>query len=133
FPVARKVLRAPVDRAILLNETWTTHANEGSELVDLLFGAADLLREHLHKLRDSLLARHFLFLSVLPAFGIPDGCLRKVLGTPELQVDDAGADIGPADIDSENGVVTFEHPGRRKVRCADQARIVGIVTDRHQI
>ena len=46
---------------------------------------------------------------------------------------DAGADIGAADIDAENGFVRLEHPFRREMHGADQAGFVRIVADRDEV
>src|SRR5689334_18945982 len=46
-----------------------------------------------------------------------------------MQTDQAGADIGPADIDAKNGVMGLEHPARRQVSGADEAGFVRIVAD----
>ena len=51
----------------------------------------------------------------------------------ELSCDDAGADVGAADIDGENGVVASNIQARRQMRGADQAGFVGIVADRLQV
>ena len=49
-----------------------------------------------------------------------------------LSLDDAGADVGAADVDGENAVVALQHPRRHEVRGADEARLVGIILDELQ-
>ena len=51
----------------------------------------------------------------------------------DVQLDDAGADVGAADVDGEDAVVAGEDPGRRQMDRADQAGLVGMVADRPQL
>ena len=71
--------------------------------------------------------------AVPPQLELSDLRLGEVGGLLEVELDDAGADVGAADIDGEDGVVRLEDPGRREMHRADQAGLVGIVADRLEL
>ena len=64
---------------------------------------------------------------------LPHAGFRQVGGLLQIEIDHAGADIGAADIDGENGVEALEQPFGREMGGADQARLIRIVADRHQV
>ena len=50
-----------------------------------------------------------------------------------VQLDDAGADVGAADVDRQQAAEALVEPRRRQVRAADQARFIGMRADWQQI
>ena len=68
-----------------------------------------------------------------PQLGFPHARLGQVRRLLAARFDDAAADVGAADVDGENGVVTFEDPGRGEVQRADQAGVVGVMADRQHL
>ena len=74
-----------------------------------------------------------LVIGVAPELVFPDIGLGQVFGFLHVEMHDAGADIGAADIDAENGFMRLEHPLRREMHGADQAGFIRIVADRDQI
>ena len=88
--------------------------------------SCDVLLQHVDEAADRLVALRLL-VAVTPQVGGEDGGLRKILGLFQLGLDDAGADVGAADVDGENAVVPLQHPGRHQVRSADEAGLVGMI------
>jgi hypothetical protein len=70
---------------------------------------------------------------VAPEFGLPNARLGHVGRLFSACLDDAVADIGPSDVDGDNCVITFEDPRGGEVQRADQAGVVGVMTDRLSI
>ena len=93
----------------------------------------DRALEHLDQRLDGILALDVLLVAVPPQLELHDLRFDQVGRIPRVELDDAGADVGAANIDSEDAVVAFEHPRRQQVRGAEQARLVGVVADQLQL
>src|SRR5712671_2925919 len=132
FPVAGEVLPAALDRAVLADEAGAADADEGRQLQLLLLGAVDQILEHADQARDRIVALG-LVVAMPPQLRLRDTALRQVMLLLAAQLDDAGAEIAAADIDGEDRVMAGEDPGRRQVDRADEAGLVGMVLDRHQV
>src|SRR5262247_3755876 len=133
IPVAGKVLRSAVDRTVRVDFSRTADADEGREPEPFLLGARDQLAQHGAQAVDRFLARHLVFVGVAPQLETPycGFCqLRRLL---ETELDHAGADVGPADIDGQNGVVALEQPRWRQMCGADQAGLVRVEADGLQV
>ncbi len=73
------------------------------------------------------------FVGVPPQFVFPDAGFRQIGLLLDVENDDTGPNVGAADIDRQNRVMRLEHPGRRKMRRAQQSGFVRLVADRNQI
>ena len=133
FPIAGQVLRAAVDRAVFLDDAGTADADERRHADAFAFCRRDQAFEHLDQIFDRVFALHVGLVAVAPQRKFPDIGLGEVGRLFQVEPHDAGANIGAADVDGENRIIGLEHPGRGEVRAAEQARLVRIVVNRHQI
>ena len=92
----------------------------------------DLLAQHLAEPLHGLLAARLL-VGMAPELGFPDTRLAEVGRLVLAQFDDAGTDVGAADIDRDQAVIGFEDPFRREMGAADQSGLVGMMAHRHQL
>src|SRR6185437_9862203 len=132
LPVAGQVLRAFLDRAVVLDHAGARNADERRKLESPCVGLVDQFLEHLDETLHRLLAARFV-VGVAPQVGLPHAGLGKVRRLLAARPDDAAADIGAADVDCENGVVPLEYPRRREVQRADETRFVRMMADRQQL
>ena len=95
-------------------------------------GRGDQALQHLDQPLDGAFPRR-LVIGMAPEFGLPDRRLGQIRRLLPAGFDHAAADIGAADIDRENAVMGLEDPRRRQMQAADQAGLVGVKADRHQI
>src|SRR3954464_11146031 len=109
LPIAWKVLRAAFDRAVLLDLAGAADADERRQPQLFLLRPADQLFQHLHQTIHRVVALE-LFVGVTPQLRFPYFGLRKILGALEIEIDDAGTNIGATDVDSQDGVMRLEHP-----------------------
>ena len=133
LPIARQVLRAAIDGAVRLDDAGTADADERREPQSFLARARDQALEHVDQLLDRVLALELLLVAVTPELEFPDRGLGQVGRLLQIERDHAGTDIGAADVHRQDRVVGLEHPTRRQMRGADQAGLVGVVADRHEI
>ena len=133
FPVARQVLRALGDIAVLLDLARTGDADEGREGEPLFLRSLDELLQHADQLIDRLFAIEFLFVGVTPLLRFPYRGLGEIARLGDVRQHHASADVGAADVDRQDAVVPFEDPGRRQMQGADQSRFIGVAVDRHHV
>jgi hypothetical protein len=98
----------------------------------VLAGTLDEIAQHVDQARDRVVAPR-LVVGMAPYLGCEDTGCREVGCLLEVELDDAGADIGAADIDRQDRVVPGKDPGRRDVSAADQPGLVRIMVDRFQL
>ena len=91
------------------------------------------LVQHLGEAFHGVVALHVLVVAVAPELEVHDARLRQVGVLGDVELDDAGADVAAADVDGEDAVVPFQHPGRQQMRGAEQAGLVGVVADQLQL
>ena len=110
----------------------TADADDRGKGQRILLGPGGKLLQHVDECHHSVVAFDVL-VGVAPQLRFDDLCLAKVGCFLEVQLDDACPDIGAADVDGENAVVTLEHPRRQQMRGAYQAGLVGIRADQLEI
>src|SRR5262245_142243 len=133
LPVSRQILRAARDGAVSLDDARTADADERRQAQVLLVGPRDQPRQHVDELLHGLFARDVLFIGMTPQLELPDFRLGEVARLFQIELDDAGTDVGAADIDGNDRVVRLEHPARRQMHGSNQAGFVGVVADGHEI
>src|SRR5689334_8885853 len=131
FPIARKILRAAINRTVALDFSRTPDSNKGRELQVRLFSDANKALEHSGDFLDGFVAFGFVF-AVAPNSPPPNRDFRQIVGLFRVQLHDTGADIRAANIDGENGVLALEDPSWGQVDGPDEAGVVRIVPDRRQ-
>src|SRR5581483_7104488 len=131
-PIAREVLHATIEGSVLVNQSRTTDADEGRDVDVISVRAGNQFFEHADELPDRFVAAK-LVIGVPPQFQFPDFRLREVFGLLQIEVDDTGPDIGAADVDGENRLMTFENPARRQMRGSDQSSFIRIVVNARQL
>ena len=131
-PVSGQVLRPPVDRAVLFNQARTANPDEWSKPEFLLVRGANEAFEHADQLVHRLVALDLL-VRMAPELRFPDLGLLQLRRFLQIELDHSNPDVGAADIDRKNRVVSLEQPGRRKVPGPDQACFVGMVADRRDL
>ncbi len=106
----------------------------GASLVLGLLGALDEIAQHRGEALHGVVARRRrVVVAMAPEVELPYLGLRKVRRLLQVRQDDAGADVGAADVDREEAVMAGEDPGRREVGGADEAGLVGMVADRREL
>ena len=124
FPVARQVLCPLLDGAVAGNQAGTTHRDEGREPQLLFLGGLDQLFDHGRHVRDGIVARRIVLL-VAPQRGFPDARPGDV-ALLDLELDDAHAQVGAADVGRDDGVVPVQDPRRRQLEAAQQPCLVDV-------
>ena len=119
---------AGFDRAVGVDFARATDADEWSQPQFFLLRPVDQPLQHLDQAVDGFLAIE-LFVAVPPQLELPHFGFGQIGGAAQVQLDDSGTDIGPADIDREDRVVRLKHPRRGKVGAADEAGFIGIFAD----
>ena len=104
----------------------------GASLRPSALGVGDQILQHLDQPLHRAFARR-LVVGVPPQFGLPHLGLGKIGRLLPARLDHAAADVGAADIDRQNAVMALEDPRRRQMQRADQAGVIGMKADRHQI
>src|SRR5882757_9833089 len=132
LPIARQVLRALFDRAVLLDDAGTGDADERRKFQPFGIGFGYQILAHLDQPLDRAFARR-LVVGMPPQLGFPHLGPGKILRLLPARLHHAATDIGAADIDREDAVVGLKNPGWRQMQRTEQAGIVGVKTDRHQI
>ena len=123
-----RFLSAGFDRAVGVDSARAADADERSKPQFFLLRPVDQALQHLDQALDGLLAIE-LFVAVPPQLELPHFGFEQIGGAAQVQLDDSGADIGPADIDREDRVMRLEHPRRGKMSGADEAGFIGIFAD----
>ena len=82
----------------------------GVRFLSCFSALADQLLQHLDETIDGFIAGHLLVVRVTPQLELRYRGLRKVGGAFAIEIDHAGPDVGAADIDGQDRVVTLEHP-----------------------
>jgi len=118
LPIAGQILSAGLDRAVGVDASRTADADERRQFKLVFLGGLDQPFQHADQTVYCLLAARLL-IAVPPQLELTDFGFRQIVGIFEIQTNNAGADISAADVNRENRVVGFEHPGRRQVRGAD--------------
>ena len=70
---------------------------------------------------------------VPPVLAFPYIGLGNVAALVGIQLDDADAHVGAADVGGEDGVVAGQDPGGSELHAADQAGLVGMILDKGQL
>src|SRR6185312_2255745 len=131
-PIARKILRALLDRSVLLDDARTSDTDERRKLESLVLRGHDQILEHFHQPLDGGLTRR-LVVGISPQLGLPDVSLRQIVRFLPARLDHAATDIGAADINGQDAVATLEDPGWRQMQRSDQRRLIGMKADRHHL
>src|SRR4029079_6827744 len=122
-----QVLTAAPDRTILFDQSRAGDTDQRRQLDLVPLGPAYKLPQHSDELPHGLLARHF-FVAMTPALELYDSDLGET-GRTLVERDDAGTDIGAADIDRKYAFVTFEHPGGQQMNRAHEAGFIGVIVN----
>src|SRR5437763_14076345 len=100
------------DWAILPNDAGAADADERGEHQLLLTRVFDEVRQHLDQPLHRLVSVRFVS-GVAPKFGPQYFRLRQVGTLLEHRINDSGTNVGAADINADDAVMAWEHPGRR--------------------
>jgi hypothetical protein len=99
----------------------------------LLTRALDFAFKHSGEFRDCVRSAQVFLIAMPPTVQFPDHRLGERRIGLEVELNDAGTKIRPADIRGEDRVVSLEYPRRRQMNGADQAGLVRIVANERQI
>src|SRR5262245_13933950 len=113
LPIAGQVLCATGDRAVLFDHARTANADEGGQVQAFLFGASNELAQHLDQPFYRVVASG-LVVDVAPLVEFPHRRLREIRRAFQIELDDAGAEIGAAEIAARMASWPFStHDGTR--------------------
>ena len=133
FPVARQVLGAARDRAVLVDDAGAADADHGRE-ASLLFSARSISSFSIStRLSDGVVALDVL-LAMAPQLRLaPPRALPRSLDFLRLSSTSPARMLVPPTSTARMRVVPLQHPGRQQVRGADQAGFIRIVADKLEV
>ena len=74
-----------------------------------------------------------LFIGMPPQLGLDDPGLGEIARLFQIQLDDAGANVGAAYIHSKDALVALEHPRGQEMSGAEQSGFVRVAADKLEI
>src|SRR6185436_3185892 len=128
LPVARQVLGATRNRAVLVNDAGAADADQGCQSHLVLSTPIDQLLQHADELFDGVVT-FYVLLAMAPQARARHLRLAEVAGLAEIELDHPGADVGATNVDRENCLVALQHPGRQQMRGTDKTGMIRIVAN----
>jgi hypothetical protein len=107
-------LRASLNQSVRLDLSWAADPNEWREMQILLGGLLDQALEHLDQAVNRGIAIK-LFVGAAPELEFRDLGFRRISCTLLIELNDAGSNIGAADVHGQDGIMGLKYPGRRQV------------------
>src|SRR4051794_39893693 len=128
LPVPWKILATAVNRAIVADKARAADADKRGERVFILFGEFDQLAEHLSQLCNHVISTGSV-VSMPPENGRTHPRSREILGLLQVKSNEAGPDVGAADIDGKDAVMPGEDPAWCQLHATHQAGLIRMIAN----